>query len=70
MPEHIKAHVCVDGEEKTLPMEEIRELLNAGRVKYSDMGNLIRGGNNLKDLDAWLSIIRDRAQLSGDKQGD
>lgn len=61
-PDHLKAYVAVDGEEKELPFVEIRSLLDAGKIKYDDIGDIVHdNGNDLKDLDAWLGILKDRA---------
>ncbi len=68
-PSHIKASVNMDGQSLVLPVVEIRALLDSGKISHNDVGDLIPEGNNLKDLDAWLSIIRDMAYLADESGG-
>lgn len=63
VPDHIKALVNIDHQQQELPMIEIRNLLDEGKISYTDIVDIIPGGNDLKDLDAWLSIMRDIAYL-------
>lgn len=63
VPDHIKALVNIDHQQQELPMIEIRNLLDEGKIIYTDIVDIIPGGNDLKDLDAWLSIMRDIAYL-------
>lgn len=64
IPAHIKASVNIGGKVIKLPVAEIRALLDDGKITHADVGDIIPEGNNLNDLDAWLSIIKDMAQLA------
>lgn len=64
VPAHIKAYVNIDGKVTALPVAEIRVLLDDEKITHADVGDIIPEGNNLKDFDAWLSIIKDMAQLA------
>lgn len=71
IPERLKALVNVDGEEKALPIAEIRDMLESGKIMYENIGGIVHdGGNDLNDLDAWLNIIRDRAFQPGRSGGE
>ena len=66
---HIKASVNINGQSLVLPVVEIRALLDSGKISHNDVGDLILEGNNLKDFDAWLSIIKDMAYLVDESRG-
>lgn len=68
-PSHIKASVNMDGQSLVLPVVEIRALLDSGKISHNDVGDLIPEGSNLKDFDAWLSIIKDMAYLADESRG-
>lgn len=68
-PSHIKASVNINGQSLVLPVVEIRDLLDSGKISHNDVGDLIPEGNNLKDFDAWLSIIKDMAYLVDESRG-
>lgn len=69
VPSHIKASVNINGQSLVLPVVEIRDLLDSGKISHNDVGDLIPEGNNLKDFDAWLSIIKDMAYLVDESRG-